>query len=220
MTSDLERFEQIVKETADNEKVKGYKIGFQLGLLYSLPRVVEIVRKYAPNKKIIYDHQKAGTDIPDTGLNYAEVMKGSGVDAAIIFPQSGPVTQVRWTGELLQNGIDVFVGGEMTHKGYKRSEGGYIDDKAFEEMYVRAAKQGVVNFIVPGNKIDRIKIYKEIISEYVDDPSFGSPGFVTQGGNLSEATKVLGDNWIAIVGRDIMNAKDIRAKAEELTSQL
>jgi orotidine-5'-phosphate decarboxylase len=217
---DLDRFEQIVRETADMDKVGGYKVGFQLGLLHSLPRVVEIVKKLAPAKKVIYDHQKAGTDIPDTGFNYAEVMKQSGVDAAILFPESGPVTQVRWMGELLQAGIEVFVGGEMTHKGYKVSDGGYISDEALETMYRKGAERGVIHYIVPGNKIDRIGVYKALIESYGIPPVFASPGLITQGGVISDAARVAGENWHAIVGRDIMNAKDIRSKVNELTSQL
>ena len=217
---DIERFEQIVIETADVPGIGGYKIGFELGLLHALPHVVEVVRTHAPNKKIVYDHQKAGTDIPDTGLNFARTMKRSGVDAAIVFPQAGPVTQVRWIGELLQQGVGVFVGGEMTHEGYKASDGGYIADEALERMYRLGANMGVVNFIVPGNKTDRIQVYRELIRELGVDPAFGAPGFVAQGGKISDAARVAGDNWYAIVGRDIMNAKDVRAKAQELTSQL
>ncbi len=218
--SDIERFEKIIRETADAPGIGGYKIGFELGLLHGLPRVVEIVRRYAPDKKVIYDHQKAGTDIPDTGMNFAKTMKKSGVDAAIIFPQAGPVTQVRWTGELLQHGVNVFIGGEMTHEGYKASDGGYLSDEAFERMYTLGANMGIVNFIVPGNKIDRIKIYRDLITGIGIDPAFGAPGFVAQGGKISDAARVAGDNWYAIVGRDIMNAEDVRSKAQELTSQL
>lgn len=83
----LEEFEEIVKETADVEGIGGYKVGLELGLSYGLGRVVEVARKYTA-KPIIYDHQKAGTDIPDTGKNFAEVCKRAGVDAVILFPQA------------------------------------------------------------------------------------------------------------------------------------
>lgn len=216
----IERLEEIVKATADMKKIGGYKIGLELSLFYGLPRLVEVVKNNAPDKKFIYDHQKGATDIPDLGAKFAKVCKRSGVDAVILFPQSGPRTQVAWTGECLQQDLFVLVGGEMTHPKYKRSEGGYISDEALEEMYLRAARQGVNHFVVPGNKIDRIKLYREIIEQEGVDGVYHSPGFVTQGGKIDDATKVAGDNWHAIVGRAITEAKDIRIAAEEMTSKL
>ena len=202
------------------KKIGGYKIGLELSLFYGLPRLVEVVKNNAPDKKFIYDHQKGATDIPDLGAKFAKVCKKSGVDAVILFPQSGPRTQVAWTGECLQQDLFVLVGGEMTHPKYKRSEGGYISDEALEEMYLRAARQGVNHFVVPGNKIDRIKLYREIIEQEGVDGVYHSPGFVTQGGKIDDATKVAGDNWHAIVGRAITEAKDIRTAAEQMTSKL
>lgn len=216
----IERLEEIVKATADMKKIGGYKIGLELSLLYGLPKLVEVVKNNAPDKKFIYDHQKGGTDIPDLGAKFAKVCKKSGVDAVILFPQSGPRTQVAWTGECLQQGLFVLVGGEMTHPRYKRSEGGYISDEALVEIYQRAARQGVNHFVAPGNKVDRIKLYRELIQKEGIDPIFFSPGFVAQGGRIDDATKVAGDNWHAIVGRAIYDAKDIRAAVEEMTSKL
>lgn len=88
----LEQFRELVKQTDDVDGIGGYKIGFGLGLRYSLPRIVEVARKYT-NKPIIYDHQKAGTDIPDTGKDFAKLNKNSGIDAVIFFPQAGPETE-------------------------------------------------------------------------------------------------------------------------------
>ncbi len=217
--SDLVRFEEIVKATGDMEKIGGYKIPARSGRK-GWERWVEVARKYT-SKPLIYDHQKAGTDVPDTGQDFIRDVKESGFDAIIIFPESGPRTQVAWTGEALQQGLQVLVGAEMTHPKYKRSEGGYIADEALEEMYIRAARQGITHFVVPGNKVDRIKLYRELIErEGVKDYTLFSPGFVAQGGKIDDATKVAGDHWHAIVGRAIKDAKDIRAAAEEMTSQL
>ncbi|MFH0890180.1 MAG: orotidine 5'-phosphate decarboxylase / HUMPS family protein [Candidatus Aenigmatarchaeota archaeon] len=214
----FEDFEPIVEATADNPKIGGYKIPAHAGRK-GWERWVEVARKYT-NKPLIYDHQKAGTDIPDTAGQFMRDLKASGMDAVILFPQSGPRTQVAWTGEALQQGLTVFVGGEMTHPKYLRSAGGYIADEAPDETYVRAARQGVNHFIVPGNKPERIKHYRELIMAEGVDPVFASPGLVAQGGSISEATKVAGDNWHGIVGRAITEAPDKRAAAKELTSQL
>ncbi len=217
----FEDFESIVEATADNPKIGGYKIPAHAGRK-GWERWVEAARKHT-GKPLIYDHQKAGTDIPDTAGQFMRDLKASGMDAVILFPQSGPRTQVAWTGEAIQQGLTVFVGGEMTHPKFLRSDGGYIANEAPDETYARAARQGVNHFIVPGNKPDRIKHYRELIMAEGVDPVFASPGLVAQGGSISEATKVAGDNWHGIVGRAITEKKTvegIRAAAKELTSQL
>ena len=215
----LEQFEELVKQTADVEKIGGYKIGFELGLKFGLPRIVEILRKYT-DKPVIYDHQKAGTDIPDTGKNYAKVMRESGVDAIILFPQAGPETERAWIYHAFDNGLKLIVGGRMTHPAYAVSEGGFITDQGALDMYTIAARAGVSNFVVPGNKPDVIQQIKEAIEAEGISPTFYAPGFVAQGGRIEEAAKVAGNRFHAIVGSGIYKAKNMREVALELTSQL
>ncbi len=217
--STLEEFEELVKQTADVEGISGYKIGFELGLGYGLERVVGTARKHT-NKPLIYDHQKAGTDIPDTGKNFAQVCKKAGVDAVIFFPQAGPETERAWIYHALDNDLGVIVGGRMTHPAYAQSEGGFISDEGALEMYRIAARAGINNFIVPGNKPDVIKEVRETIEDEGVVPIFYSPGFVAQGGKIEDTTKVAGDTWHAIVGRGIYQASDMKNAALEHTSQL
>ncbi len=212
-------FEELVKQTADVEKIGGYKIGFELGLGYGLSNVVEAARRHT-NKTLIYDHQKAGTDIPDTGKNFARVCKKAEIDAVILFPQAGPETERAWIYHALDYDLDVIVGGRMTHPAYAQSEGGFISDEGAMEMYRIAARAGINNFVVPGNKLDVIKAVKEAVEAEGVIPTFYAPGFVAQGGKIEEAAKVAGDRWHAIVGRGIYQAKDMRVAAEEHTSQL
>lgn len=217
----LERFEDVVRETAEVPGIGGYKIGFELTMRYGLPRVVEVAKKHV-SRPIIYDHQKAATDIgdPEFGRKFARAAKESGVDAVIFFPQAGPVTQTVWTGEALQAGIGVIVGGHMTHKGYLSKDGGYIRDDAPQEIYKRAARHGVTNFVVPGNNPDAVRAYRELLEGLGVQPVLFAPGFVTQDGDISETGKAAGERFHAIVGRDLINVKDIQLKAEKLTSQL
>ena len=156
----LEVYERIVKEIGDVEKIGGYKVGFFLGLDYGLPKVVELTRKYT-DKPIIYDHQKAGTDIPDLGVKFVDICKKAGVDAVILFPQSGPETEEKWIKAAQEKDLGVIVGGLMTHPRYVRSEGGYLADGAIMEMYSNAADLGVADFVVPGNRPDDIKRIRE-----------------------------------------------------------
>ena len=217
--STLEQFEEIVKQTSDVSGIGGYKIGFELGLGYGLERVVETARKYT-EKPLIYDHQKAGTDIPDTGKNFARVCKKAGVDAVILFPQSGPETERAWIYHALDKDLGVIVGGIMTHSTYLQSEGGFISDGGALEMYRIAARAGINNFVVPGNKPEVIKTIKNIVEAEGSFPIFYAPRFVAQDGKIEDTTKVAGDRWHAIVGRGIFEAADMNKVALEYTSKL
>ncbi|MBS3140823.1 orotidine 5'-phosphate decarboxylase [Candidatus Woesearchaeota archaeon] len=217
--SSLEQFEELVKQTANVDGIGGYKLGFELGLTYGLPKVVEVARQHT-NKPLIYDHQKAGTDIPDIGRNFARVMKNAGIDTVILFPQAGPETERSWIYHALDNGLNVIVGGRMTHPAYAVSEGGFITDEGALEMYRIAARAGINNFVVPGNKPSVIKQVREVIEAEGVSPIFYAPGFVAQGGVISEAAKVAGDNFHGIVGRGIYQAPDMREAALQHTSKL
>ena len=217
--STIEQFEELVKQTSEVEGIGGYKVGFELALGYGLAKVVETARKYT-EKPIIYDHQKAGTDIPDTGKNFAKVCKKAGVDAVIIFPQSGPETERAWIYHSLDQGLNVIVGGRMTHPAYSQSEGGFITDEGALEMYRIAARAKVNNFVVPGNKPDVIKLIKETIETEGVSPIFYAPGFIAQGGKIEDATKAAGNRWHAIVGRGIYEAEDMKKASIEYTAQI
>lgn len=215
----LDIYEEIVKETADVGGIGGYKIGFFLGLNYGLPKIVEITRRYT-NKPIIYDHQKAGTDIPDMGKKFIDVCKRSGVDAVILFPQAGPETERAWIESAFEKDLGVIVGGLMTHSKYVRSEGGYLADESIMEIYLNAMDLGVTDFVVPGNRPNDIRKIKEVLESKGVSPIFYAPGFVAQGGEISEAAKAAGNRWHAIVGRGIYKAEDKKRAALELTSKL
>ncbi len=215
----LEQFEELVKQTADVDGIGGYKIGFELGLAYGLPAVVTAARKHT-DKPIIYDHQKAGTDIPDTGKAFARTCKNAGVDTVILFPQAGPETERAWIYHALDHGLNVIVGGRMTHPAYAVSEGGFITDEGAMNMYRIAARAGINNFVVPGNKPDVIKQVKSLVETEGVSPVFYAPGFIAQGGKIEDAAKIAGERFHGIVGRGIYQAKDMHAAALEHTSQL
>jgi orotidine-5'-phosphate decarboxylase len=215
----LEELKKLIKQTHDVKGIGGYKIGFALVLNYSLPTVIQTIRKFT-KLSIIYDHQKAATDIPDWGQKFAKVCKNAGVDAVILWPQSGPTTEEAWIKACQSVELGVIVGGEMTHPKFKRSEGGFISDEALDEIYMNATNLGVTNFVVPGNRVDRISYYRSLLEPKVKELTFFAPGFVAQGGEITEAAKAAGKFWHAIIGRAIYQAKDMRKAAEEMTSKL
>jgi len=211
----LETFEELLKQTADLDMVSSYKIGFVLGLSAGLPKVVEVARKYT-DKPLIYDHQKAATDIPATGKAFAKTLREAGIDVAILFPQAGPETQKAWTEALREEGLGVIVGGRMTHPAYARSDGGYLDDKGIFDIYRNAAKAGITDYVAPGNQSWMVKNIRQILQDEGIEPSFYMPGFLAQGGNLLEINKVAGPQWHGIVGRGIYEAEDHRQAVLEI----
>jgi orotidine-5'-phosphate decarboxylase len=195
----------LVQKLADHELVYGFKIGFSLGLRYGLPMIVNRIKEISLKTAVIYDHQKAGTDIPDTGSLFARTLSAAGVDEAIIFPQSGPNTLKAWVEALQSEGIKVIVGGLMTHPSYLASEGGFIGEEGVVEIYRRARNLGVNSFVVPLTKPEQtLQVVREA---GLDERSeFFTPGLGSQGGDLSRFEFL--EKHFVIVGRSLVNSDD------------
>jgi orotidine-5'-phosphate decarboxylase len=217
--STLRELEQIVRETNSVKGIGAYKVGFVLALKYGLPEVVKLIKSFS-DKPIIYDHQKAATDIPAMGEKFAETCKKAGLDAIILFPQAGPETERAWIKACKEAELGVIVGGEMTHPAYLQCDGGFLENRAPEKMYEIAINEGVTDFVVPGNKPERIAFYRKLFEEKGIDASLYSPGLVAQGGSITDSGKEAGKRWHAIVGRGIYQAEDKKKAAEELVKNL
>jgi len=247
-----EVFKNIVMQTRDIEGIGGYKIGITF-LDVGLKSIVDIAREYT-DKPIIYDHQKAGTDIHEvTPDKFMDSMVRARVNAIILFPQAGPITEYEWIRAAQERDLGVIVGGEMTHPRYldgdfnegrnknyteifeelgiARNLSGFIRSTAPIDMYELAARMGVRDFVVPGNKPDKIILYKGVIETMsgAKESSYWSPGLVAQGGTVSEGAEAAGQRFHAITGRAVYwnkpesrlnTPEEIRASALELTSQL
>ncbi|HET6924522.1 MAG TPA: orotidine 5'-phosphate decarboxylase / HUMPS family protein [Candidatus Saccharimonadales bacterium] len=220
-------YEPIVRDLAGVEGLGGIKLGFKIGYSrISLPGAVDIVREVDPDLKVIFDHQKAGTDIIDTGKDFAEAMTEAKVDAAILFPFTGPKVQHNWVRELQKKNIPAICGAEMTHEGQVAesdgTQGGYIHPRAFERIFTLAVQLDVRDFVVPGNKAERVAHYRTFIGSLLGQEEFTlwAPGFVTQGGDVSETGAAAGPNFHAIVGRGIYGAEQPRVAAMALGQKL
>ena len=212
----LEKLDKLVKATHQIHGIGAYKIGFELVIPFGMEKVVKTVRKIT-QLPIIYDHQKAGTDIPEMGGKFMKACKG--VDAVILFPQAGPKTEEAWIKAAQKSNMPVIIGGEMTHPAFLKESGGFIEDDAPKIIYEIAALMGVTDFVVPGNKPEKTIEYKNIIEKNIKNPVFYSPGLITQGGSISDLAQKL-EQWHAIVGRAIYEAKDMKKAAQELTKSL
>lgn len=212
----LEKLSRLVKATCFVKGIGGYKIGFELVIPFGMEKVVKTIRKLT-KLPIIYDHQKAGTDIPEMGGKFMKVCELA--DAVIIFPQAGPETEAAWIKSAQKSKMKIVVGGEMTHQAYLKEAGGFIEDDAPKRMYEIAASMGVTDFIIPGNKPEKAMEYVEMIMNKIKNPVFYSPGLIAQGGKISELASKL-SSWHAIVGRAIYEAKDMKKAAEGMAKEL
>ena len=212
----LGKLSKLVKATCSVKGVGAYKIGFELVIPFGMETVVKTIRKIT-RLPIIYDHQKAGTDIPEMGEKFMKACKMA--DAVILFPQAGPETEAAWIKAAQNAKMNVIVGGDMTHQAYLKEAGGFIDDNAPKRMYEIAASMGVTDFVIPGNKPEKAMQYVDIIKNKIKNPVFYSPGLIAQGGSISDLARKL-DSWHAIVGRAIYEAKDIKKATEELAKEL
>lgn len=211
---DLDAVERIVRATCEHDIVSSYKVGFSLGLSLGLPSVVGCIRKHT-QKPIIYDHQKAGTDIPDTGKLFAKTLKGAGIDQAILFPQAGPITLRAWVSALQDEGIRPIVGALMTHEGFLLREGGYLDDALPHRAYVESARLGVRHFVVPLTKPEAVASLRDV---FPHDAEFYSPGYGAQGGD-PRAFPTLAVHHL-FVGRALLGAQDPAAYVAEAARTL
>jgi len=212
----LEKLSKLVRETCSVKGIGAYKIGFELVIPFGMNEVIKTIRKHT-KLPIIYDHQKAGTDIPDMGIKFMQACKGA--DAVILFPQAGPETEAAWIKAAQQVKMKVIIGGEMTHPGYLKETGGFLENDAPKRIYEIAASMGVTDFVIPGNKPEKSIEYVNSIKNKIKNSVFYSPGLVAQGGRISVLAGKL-DSWHAIVGRAIYEAKDMKKAAEELAKSL
>jgi len=222
--STVMKLRELIEATSQVPGIGGYKVGLELVIPYGLEKIVEVIREYT-KLPIIYDHQKGGTDIPDLGKKFAERVKIAGANAVILFPFGGAATEREWIKACQEEGLVVLVGGHMTQKEFLEDEGGFITDFGPERIYTIAAENGVSNFVVPGNKEVFVSTYRALLERLLGAGNFTlyAPGFVAQGGNISETGKVAGENWHAIVGSAIYKAEGVenmRQAALEVTSQI
>ncbi|KKQ73652.1 MAG: Orotidine 5'-phosphate decarboxylase [Candidatus Woesebacteria bacterium GW2011_GWB1_38_5b] len=89
------KLSDLVRQTCVVEGIGGYKVGLALALEEGLPRIVGQVKEET-DLPVIYDHQKAGNDIPAMGAEFAKICRKAGVDAIILFPFGGAKTERDW----------------------------------------------------------------------------------------------------------------------------
>jgi orotidine-5'-phosphate decarboxylase len=213
--------ENIARLSLKVDEIVGFKIGFTLWLRHGLTKVTQSLKNINP-LPVIYDHQKAGSDIPQMGRVFAETCKDGGVDAVIFFPQAGPKTLIAFVEGAFNTNMIPIIGGVMTHQAYLKSEGGFIADESVEKIYQMGIELGVKNFVLPGTKPDIInKIAQGVLGGSLKPLTLMMPGFGTQGGSIKEAFEAAAGHYVfPIVGSAIYKASSPEAVALEMAQEL
>jgi orotidine-5'-phosphate decarboxylase len=216
---ELFELDSLLVAAKSSSSVGALKIGFTLVSRHGIPAIVARIRRLVA-LPIIYDHQKAGTDIPDLAADFAAI--ASLVDAAILFPMAGPATQEAYTTAIQATGTRVIIGAVMTHRQYLARDGGYVIDSAPFRILELAAAAGVSDFVVPATNAPTIRQLRGIIETRISPGEYDlySPGLVAQGGDLSELRRAAGPRWHAIVGRAIYKSSNPTAALAALEREL
>ena len=207
--SNLEDLKDLISGTKKINNIGAYKIGFELVLTYGLPKVVNAIKDIT-KLPIIYDHQKAGNDVPKMGKRFANVCKKSGVSAVILFPFAGPISEEVWIKECQDVELPVIVGGCMSHYGFSESDGGFISEASLERIYKIAIDCGIKDFVVPYNKPNLTMSYIKMFKDAGIRFTLYSPGFVDDTEMIKKFKEMAGNNWHLIIGSAIYRFANIQ----------
>ncbi|MGX9429589.1 MULTISPECIES: orotidine 5'-phosphate decarboxylase / HUMPS family protein [Bradyrhizobium] len=203
-----DQLEQVVRETSNREGVAGYKLGLTSVMRFGLKESMRRLRDLT-DLPILYDHQKAGPDMPDMATKYTAMCKDADVDGLILFPVAGPTAVDGFVGAAIRAGIVPVVGGEIPVPDYGVSGGGYMLDDALDRILARAVTNKANHFVLPAHDVIKIKRWSEWIAANVQSPVVLLTGFGALGGSIetSSAAAAACPRRFAIVGRLITGAK-------------
>ena len=199
--------------------VIGYKIGLTLALRLGLPGAVTALREVT-DLPIIYDHQKAGPDIPDMGPKFCALAADAGVSGLILFPLAGPRAVDTFVGGAIDADLMPLVGGDLPLKDYNASGGGYVIDDALDHIFQRAVDLGANHFIVPGNTDEKVRHHATRLRKSIRTPNLVIPGIGALGGTISDCfAAAKGCRAYAVIGRGIYGAPDPAEAAKRFAGE-
>lgn len=217
----LEEMARVVSATTEVDGVTGYKLGLTAVLRLGLKAAVSRLRDLT-DLPILYDHQKAGPDMPDMAPKFSAICAEAGVHGLILFPVAGPTAVAKFGGEALAHGLIPVVGGEIPVPDYVASGGGYLLDDALDRIMADAAKIGVDHFVLPARDPASIARRAATLVETMPEPVVFLTGFGPLGGSVAEGFRQLQgcSGRHAIVGRLVFAADDPGEAARGLVDQI
>jgi orotidine-5'-phosphate decarboxylase len=212
----LDAQKRIVERTSGIEGVVGYKLGLTAVLRVGLKSAARALRAFTA-LPLIYDHQKAGPDVPDMAAKFGAVCGEAGVDGLILFPLAGPRAVSEFVSQALKHRLVPIVGGELPFSDYNASGGGYVIDGALDRIFRAAIPLGTNHFVVPGNTSDKIRHHAAWLTRELETPVLFVPGIGPLGGSIEEAfSAAAGCHVYAVVGRAVYGAADPGEAARRL----
>ena len=215
----LDAMGRMVEQTTRIEGVVGYKLGLTATLRLGLDGAVRLLRAVT-DLPLIYDHQKAGPDVPDMAAKFSATCRAAGVDGLILFPVAGPRAVREFVGGAIEYQLAPLVGGELPLPDYTVSGGGFIADNALARIFALAVELGARHFIVPANDPAKVRAHAETLTRALPRPSLFLPGIGPLGGSIAAAFGAApGCNLYAVVGRAIYGAPDPAEAARRLAGE-
>ena len=219
--ANLDGIKRLVAATTRIEGIVAYKLGLTATLRLGLPLAVRELRSLT-DLPLIYDHQKAGPDVPDMAAKFTAICAEAGVDALILFPTAGPRAVAAFAGGAIREGLLPIVGGDLPLPDYNVSGGGYVADDALSRIVTAAVAIGVDHFVIPANNPDRVGVLaRQMQDELGRPPSLFLPGIGALGGSIGAtfAAAPAGSRLYAVIGRAIYGASDPAEAARILTAE-
>jgi orotidine-5'-phosphate decarboxylase len=215
---DLDQVTRLVDRIDPVDGLVGYKLGSLLTLRHGLAPVVAAFRKIT-TKALLYDHQKAGLDIPSMGAEFVSVCREAGVDGLILFPLGGPTVVDAFVGATLKAGLTPIVGGALPLPDFAVDQGGYVAGDALARIAARAFELGARDFIVPATDVATIQRAATRLGDREAVRLF-MPGIGPLGGAIANAFAAApGLVTYAIIGRAVYAAPDPAAAAQRLAGE-
>jgi orotidine-5'-phosphate decarboxylase len=209
---------RVVEETCEIEGVVGYKLGIAGALRLGLANAVQTIREIT-DLPVLYDHQKAGLDIPDMARKFCSICREAGVDALVLFPVAGPTAVDEFVMHTQRQGLCPIIGGDFPMAEYKVSGGGYVADDGPPRLFRRAADLGVQHFVVPSTNLNEVRRVSELLSTPVRKPVLYMTGIGAMGGHIRDAFAAApGCKCYAIVGRAVYASDNPKEAAKRLGS--
>lgn len=200
----LDDVARLVEAVDPVDGLVGYKLGALLTLRHGLADVTRAFRKLTA-RALIYDHQKAGLDIPSMAGPYAAACREAGVDALILFPLAGPTAVDAFVGGALDAGLRPVVGGALPLPDYPTRGGGFVAGTALGRIAERAYARGARDFVVPATDLAAVRRHARAFR--ARGTRLFMPGIGALGGDLDRCLAAAGDLPAhVIIGRAIYAA--------------